>query len=394
MGALRAASSSLSRRRPLAGLTVAFCLQLTPETSALVAGAMRLGARAVACAGNPHTTSDAVAAHLVSAGATVHAWAGQSGREFRECVSLAMDSSPDIVVDDGGELSVLAHTRRAGPRIVGGTEETTTGVRRLRALFARRAARYPVIAVNDARTKATFDNAYGTGQSAADALMRSCGLLIASKAAVVAGYGPVGRGVAARLSGLGARIIVTETDPVRALEARLDGHEVMRMADAARRGDIFVTCTGQRGVITARHAALMRDGAVLANVGHFDVEIDAAGLRAAAVGSRRPRAGLEELTLRGGRRVILVAGGYVANLVAAEGHAPEVMAMSFANQLRCIAHLARRAGGHPCVPHDGSARQGGAAPHGGHARVARARQARKPPVQGVLRVIGGYGAGL
>lgn len=344
MGALRSAAASLGRRRPLAGLTVAFCLQLTAETSVLVREAMCLGARAVACAGNPHTTSDAVAAHLVSAGAEVHAWAGQSAREFRACIARAMASSPDIVVDDGGELSVLAHVRGSGPRIVGGTEETTTGVRRLRALFARRAARYPVMAVNDARTKSTFDNAYGTGQSAVDALMRSCGLLLASKAAVVAGYGPVGRGVAARLAGLGARVIVTETDPVRALEASLDGHAVMRMADAARRGDVFVTCTGQRRVITARHAGMMRDGAILANVGHFDVEIDVSGLRALAARSRRPRSGLEELTLRGGRRVLLVAGGYVANLVAAEGHAPEVMALSFANQLRCIAHLARHAG--------------------------------------------------
>jgi len=343
MGALRSAASSLGSR-PLAGLTVAFCLQVTPETSVLVLEAMGLGARAVACAGNPHTTSDAIAAHLAASGATVHAWAGQGAREFAACARRAMDASPDIVVDDGAELSVLAHTRRAGPRIVGGTEETTTGVRRMRALFARHEARYPIIAVNDARTKATFDNAYGTGQSAVDALMRSCGLLVASRAAVVAGYGPVGRGVAARLGGLGARVIVTETDPVRALEARLDGHSVMRMSEAARVGDVFVTCTGQRGAITARHAALMRDGAILANVGHFDVEIDVAGVRAMAVRTRRPRANLEELTLRGGRRVLLVAGGYVANLVAAEGHAPEVMAMSFANQLRCIAHLARHAG--------------------------------------------------
>ncbi|RNJ72330.1 MAG: adenosylhomocysteinase, partial [Thaumarchaeota archaeon S15] len=180
MGALRSAASSLGSR-PLAGLTVAFCLQVTPETSVLVLEAMGLGARAVACAGNPHTTSDAIAAHLAASGATVHAWAGQGAREFAACA------------------------RRAGPRIVGGTEETTTGVRRMRALFARHEARYPIIAVNDARTKATFDNAYGTGQSAVDALMRSCGLLVASRAAVVAGYGPVGRGVAARLGGLGAR---------------------------------------------------------------------------------------------------------------------------------------------------------------------------------------------
>ena len=341
MGALRRASDSLARSAPLDGLTVAFCLQLTAETSVLVREAMRLGARAVACAGNPHTTDDAIAAHLADEGAAVHAWAGQSAREFGACVARAMGSSPDIVVDDGGELSALAHTRAHAPRaILGGTEETTTGVRRMRALERARGLRYPIIAVNDSRTKSTFDNAHGTGQSAVDALMRSCGLLIASRAVVVAGYGPVGRGVASRCRGLGARVIVTEADPVRALEAHMDGYEVARMADAARRGEIFVTCTGQRGVITARHASLMRDGAILANVGHFDVEIDVARMRSAAVRARRPRQGVEELTMAGGRRLNIVAGGYVANLVAAEGHPPEIMDMSFANQLRCIAHLA------------------------------------------------------
>ncbi len=345
MGALRCASGSFARSMPLDGLTVAFCLQLTAETSVLVSEAMRLGAHVVACAGNPHTTDDAIAAHLVSEGATVHAWAGQSAREFRVCIARTMASSPDIVVDDGGELSALAHMPgRAPPKMLGGTEETTTGVRRMRALLRARRLHYPIIAVNDSRTKSTFDNAHGTGQSAVDALMRSCGLLFAQKTIVVAGYGPVGRGVAARCSGLGARVIVTETDVLRALEAHLDGHEVTRMVDAARKGDMFVTCTGQRGVITARHVSLMRDGAVLANVGHFDVEIDVAALRAAALRTRRPRPHVEELTMRNGRRVNIVAGGYVANLVAAEGHPPEIMDISFANQLRCIAHLALHSG--------------------------------------------------
>ena len=346
MGALASAAGSLAPDLPLDGLTVGLCLQVTAETSVLATSLMRLGARIVMCAGNPHTTQDDVAAYLASRGAEIHAWRGQSRAEFASSIRRVLDAAPDIIADDGAELCTLSHADPAYARlrIIGGTEETTTGMRRLRAILRKGTMRYPVIAVNDARTKSTFDNAYGTGQSAVDAVLRILGVILASRIVVVAGYGPVGRGVASRFSGMGARIIVTEADPLRALEAHLDGHAVMTMARAARLGDLFITCTGQKNVITVSHMRAMRSGAVLANVGHFDVEIDVRGLCAAAGRPRQVRPGLEEFVLGAGARILVVSRGYVANLAGSSGHPPEIMSLSFANQLYCMAHIARHAG--------------------------------------------------
>lgn len=343
MRVLTCAADRFGSSRPLANLRVGFCLQITAETSVLVMAVQRLGAQITACAGNPHTTQDDIAAFMRSKGIAVHAHKDQSSGEFRRSIARVMDDSPDIVVDDGGELSILAHTasRYADLPILGGTEETTTGINRISALTGKTRLRYPIIGVNNARTKSLFDNAYGTGQSTIDALLRTCGVLIASKIIVVAGYGPVGRGVASRCAKLGARVIITEVDPLRALEAHMDGYDVTSMARAAKTGQIFITCTGQRRVITGSHIESMRDGAILANVGHFDVEIDVDSLANMAQHKRRIRQGLVEFTLRTKKRILLVSDGYVANLVSASGHSPEIMALSFANQLYCIIHLAR-----------------------------------------------------
>lgn len=354
MGALTAAAISI-KGKPLEGISIGFCLQLTAETAVLIEAVQGLGAKVIACAGNPHTTQDEIAAYLASRGVEVHAWRGQTAREFHMCCRRVMDATPDILVDDGGELGLLAHTKYSHLNIIGGTEETTTGVNRMRALAQKTSIRYPLIAVNNAKTKSMFDNTYGTGQSALDAIMRACGVMLASKKVVVAGYGPVGRGVASRCAGLGARVIVTEVDPVRALEAHMDGYSVMPMAQAAKQALIFITCTGQRSVITTQHISTMSDGAILANVGHFDLEVDVQGI-AHSSKKRRVRPWLDEYTFDSGKRVFVVAKGFVANLVAAHGNPPEIMALSFANQLRCIVHIARNANVMPhgiCeVPHE------------------------------------------
>ncbi len=336
----------LRRSRPLRGVTVGFCLHITKETSVLLLAARELGATVAACPGNPMSTQDDIAAFLAKSGVHVYAWAGQTQKEYDACIASVLSHRPSILVDDGADMNVMAHFDRrfSGLKVLGATEETTAGVSRIRAVERAGRLRYPVIVVNDAHTKHLFDNRHGTGQSTVDALLRSANLLVASKAVVVAGYGWVGRGVAARCRGLGARVIVTETDPVRALEAHMDGYEVMRMADAARRGEIFVTCTGQTGVITKGHIESMRDGAILANVGHFDVEIDTRFLLKKSHRVREVRPGMDECTIRRGRRVYLMARGRLANLVAAEGHPPEVMAQSFSNQLLSIIHILKNHG--------------------------------------------------
>ncbi len=345
-GIIRARAGS----RPLDGLTVGFCLQMTAETSVLLAGAVELGARVAASSGNPLTTQDDVAAFAASVGVDVYAWSGQTAGEFEWCVRRVLEHGPDIVTDDGGELSMMAHVDPgfAGLGIIGGTEETATGVRRLSALARIGGGlRYPVVAVNDAATKHLFDNRYGTGQSAVDGFLRAANLLVAARRVVVAGYGWVGRGVAARFRALGARVVVTEVDPVRALEACMDGYEVMRMGRAARLGDVFVTCTGMAGVITPAHVDSMRDGAVVMNVGHSDTEADAGYVLGRGSGGRvgkvrRIRPGLDECVLKNGRRVYLVSKGRVANLAAAEGHPPEVMDQSFSCQLLSILYIAEK----------------------------------------------------
>lgn len=331
--------SELARKKPLQGYTIASSLQLTKETSVLLMGIKSLGANVIASGGNPLTTQDDVAAFLHSEGITVYAWSDQSKTEHDWCQNMALSHKPDIIIDDGGDLNAKAHFGRFSKlHILGATEETTTGITRYLAMQKKGKLRYPIIAVNNARTKMMFDNRYGTGQSTVDALLRSAGVLLASKKVVVCGYGWLGKGVAQRCAGMGAKILVTEVDPIKALEAHMDGFEVLTMKKASKLGDIFITCTGMSDVIRKEHMLQMKNGAILANVGHFDVEIDTRFLLGKKTSQARPN--LDECTL-GGRKLYLVAKGRVANLVAAEGHPPEVMALSFSNQLRCILHLVK-----------------------------------------------------
>lgn len=339
MGMLSESIRKLKKARPLEGVRIGFCLQLTKETSILLMGARQLGAEVIACGGNPLTTQDDIAAFLDSRGVTVYGWSNQTESEFRWCQEQVLRHNPKIITDDGGDLNTMAHfdKRFQSLRVMGGTEETTTGLTRYRAIERRSGLRYPIIAVNDAKTKMMFDNRYGTGQSTIDALLRSMSLLLASKIVVVAGYGWLGKGVAQRCAGMGSKVVVTEVDEIKALEAHMDGFEVMPMMQAAGIGDVFITCTGMRDIITKSHVLLMKGGAVLANVGHFDVEIDTKFLLSRSVG--QPRAHLDECVLPNGNSVFLVAKGRVANLVASEGHPPEVMALSFSNQLHSILYL-------------------------------------------------------
>ena len=331
--------------RPLEGRRIAACLHVTKETSVLIRGLKTLGAEVALAAANPLSTQDEIAAFLASDGIQVYAWRGESPEDYQECIRRILASRPEIIIDDGSDAHVTVHAAEEFHDLnpLGGTEETTTGVTRLRALEQSGKLRYPLIAVNNASTKFLFDNRYGTGQSTFDGLLRATSLLIAGKRVIVCGYGWVGRGIALRGRGLGALVYVTEVDPLRALEARMDGFEVTTMEKAARIGDIFVTATGQINVIALRHLEQMRDGVIVANAGHFDVEIDVRGLeaQAGAAGRKLVRPNLEEFTLKNGRRIYLVGRGRIANLVAAEGHPPEVMALSFSNQLLSAVYLAR-----------------------------------------------------
>ena len=331
--------SRLRDSQPLDGTTVACCLHITKETSVLLMGLKELGATVTCCPGNPLTTQDEVAAFLDSEGIDVYAWNDQSPQEYDWCIDQALSHSPSILVDDGADMNVKAHFDQKHSRIpvMGATEETTAGVTRIRAVEKKGLLRYPVILVNEAYTKHLFDNRYGTGQSTIDALLRSMNLLMAAKTVVVAGYGWVGKGVAARCTGMNSNVIVTEVDPVRALEARMDGHIVMPMSKAAPLGDIFITATGMTDVIRQDHMDAMRDGAILGNVGHFDVEIDTGFLLSKKRGQVRP--GLDECVLANGNRLYLIGEGRLANLAAAEGHPPEVMAQSFSNQLLSVLHI-------------------------------------------------------
>ena len=326
------------RARPLAGLRLGFCLHITKETSVLVMSAKALGAKVALCSANPLSAHDEVAAFLYRKGVSVFAWRGESKKEYEKCIRHVVDFKPAIVTDDGGDLHTACHN--AGAKILGGTEETTSGVKRLLALQSSSRLAYPVIAVNSARTKHLFDNRYGTGQSTIDGIMRATSVLVAGKQIVVCGYGWVGKGVAARAMGMGASVTVTEIDPVRALEARMDGFAVTKIADAAAHGDIFITCTGQTGVIRKEHFLKMKDGAILANAGHFDVEIDAAYLYSNCKRPKDARPGVEQFNVNG-KKLYLLSKGRVANLVLADGNSPEVMALSFANQLLSILHIAK-----------------------------------------------------
>ena len=331
----------LKKSKPLKGITLGFCLHITKETSVLLMGAKELGATVACCGGNPLTTQDDIAAFLASQGIHVYAWHGQSVKEYDWCIEQVLNHKPTILTDDGADMNVKAHfdAKYKNLPILGATEETTAGVTRIRAVENQGKLRYPVILVNEAYTKHMFDNRYGTGQSTIDGYLRAMNLLLASKRAVVVGYGWVGRGVATRCHGMGCKVIVTEVDPVKALEAHMDGFEVMPMSQACKIGDIFITCTGMTSVIRKEHIMQMKDGAIMGNVGHFDVEIDADFLLKKSKSVKQVRPSLDECVLKNGKRVYLIGEGRLANLVAAEGHPPEVMAQSFSNQILSIMYI-------------------------------------------------------
>jgi adenosylhomocysteinase len=331
MRALTNLAEKYAKSRPLEGVRIGVCLHVTKETSVLVDALLRAGADVKLAGANPLSTQDDIAAYL-STRTDVWAWRGQSAKEYAWCVEQVLKSGPEQIIDDGADLHVAAHVSRA-KGIVGGSEETTTGVMRLKAMEAEGKLAYPVIAVNDAKTKFMFDNRYGTGQSTLDGIMRATALLLAGVRAVVVGYGWVGKGVAMRARGMGARVTVVEVDPIKALEAHLDGFDVSDIEAAATEGELFVTTTGQKNVIPYSAIEKMKEGAILSNAGHFDVEIDVKTMMTKAKGVKEVRPNVDEVTLPSGKRVYLIGKGRIANLVAAEGHPPEVMQMSFANQM-------------------------------------------------------------
>ncbi len=342
----------VARTKPLKGVRMACCLHVTTETAHLMLTLKAAGADIGLCASNPLSTQDDIAASLVKDhGISVYAVRGEDRKTYYRHIDAVLSVSPHLTMDDGADLVSTIHKQphRYGTRILGGTEETTTGVVRLKSLDAQGKLRYPVISVNDADTKHLFDNRYGTGQSTIDGILRATNQLLAGSVFVVAGYGWCGKGLAQRARGMGARVIVSEIDPIRGLEAVMDGFQVMRLADAARRGEIFVTVTGCCEVLTAEHFRRMKDGAIVANAGHFDVEID---LKALARLSKRRylmRNGIHQYTLRDGRRINVLGEGRLVNLACAEGHPPGVMDMSFANQALASEYLVRK--GRRLAPH-------------------------------------------
>jgi adenosylhomocysteinase len=332
------------KKKPLAHITIGACLHVTKETAVLAEALTAGGADVALCGSNPLSTQDEVAAALAEKGINVYAWRGETTEEYYWCVDQVIDHKPMITLDDGADLVSTIHTKRteALDGVKGGTEETTTGVVRLRAMEKDGALKYPIIAVNDAYTKHLFDNRYGTGQSTIDGIMRATNVLLAGKNFVVCGYGWCGRGLARRAKGMGASVVVTEIDPVRALEAVMDGFHVMPMNKAAPMGDIFVTTTGDIHVIRKEHMLEMKDGAIIANSGHFNVEINIPDLDRLSSSKRTIRPNLEEYCLRDGTKLYLLAQGRLVNLAAAEGHPSEVMDMSFANQALCVEHLVKK----------------------------------------------------
>ncbi|MCX4241682.1 adenosylhomocysteinase [Paraliomyxa miuraensis] len=348
MPALAAIRRRFGDERPLDGVRLSACLHVTAETGALVRTLRDGGARVRLCASNPLSTQDDVAAALAEEdGICVFAVGGEDRPTYYRHLHQALEHGPQlgptVIMDDGADLATLVHTERTalGSGIVGGTEETTTGVTRLRGMAADGVLRFPMIAVNDAATKHLFDNRYGTGQSTIDAFLRATNRLLAGACFVVCGYGWCGRGVAMRAAGMGARVVVTEVDPIRALEAVMDGYQVLPLSEAARIGDFFCTVAGNRDVIRREHFAVMKDGAMVANAGHFDVELELPALYEMAVARREVRPSLEELRLSDGRRLYLLAQGRLVNLGAAEGHPADVMDLSFANQALAAELVAR-----------------------------------------------------
>jgi adenosylhomocysteinase len=345
MPALLLIRERFAKERPLQGLRVGACLHVTSETANLMLTLQAGGAEVALCASNPLSTNDAVASALVREhGVPVYAVKGEDNATYYEHLAAVAGGRPQITMDDGCDLVTLLHKERPdlAEGVLGGTEETTTGVVRLRAMVKSGVLKYPVIAVNEALTKHMFDNRYGTGQSTLDGIIRATNLLLAGRTMVIAGYGWCGRGLASRADGLGARVIVTEVDPLRALEAVMDGYQVMPMADAAAVGDLFVTVTGDVNVLDAGHFERMKDGAVLANSGHFNSEINLKALDAQASEVRQVRQHVQEYRFADGRRLHVLAEGRLINLSAADGHPAAVMDMSFANQALSLEYLAQR----------------------------------------------------
>jgi len=328
--------------RPLSGTTVGACLHLEAKTACLLLALKELGAEVVAAGSNPLSTQDDVCAYLVREGVGVFSRRGMTGQEYYGNLESVLGHSPEIIVDDGADLVVMAHEKRPKllPRIRGGSEETTTGVRRLEAMADQGVLAFPMISVNGARSKFLFDNRYGTGQSVFDGLMRATNVLLAGKVFVVVGYGWCGRGVAMRAKGFGARVVVVETDPHRAFEALMDGCQVCDMMEAAAAGDLFLTLTGNKGVIRREHFQVMKDGAILGNAGHFDVEIDKGSLEDLSKETFEARDNVTTYVLGDGRRLNLLAQGRLVNLAAGDGHPIEIMDLSFGLQLGSVLHLA------------------------------------------------------
>ncbi|MEC8669922.1 MAG: adenosylhomocysteinase [Candidatus Thermoplasmatota archaeon] len=342
MPVLAALRAKAEKDKPLAGMRVAGCLHVTKETAVLIETIRAAGAELSWSGCNPLSTQDEVAAWLAREGYSVHAWHGQSVEDFYWCIDRTLEFKPTLTLDDGADLIVRVHGDKSeyAAGVIGGTEETTTGVHRLRAMAAAGDLKYPVIAVNDAITKWDFDNVYGTGQSTIDGILRSTSVLIAGKTFVVAGYGHCGKGVAMRARGMGANVIITEVDPLPGLRAVMDGFRVMKMDEAAALGDIFCTATGIKDIIVGRHFDAMKDGAIISNTGHYDCEINIEDLAERSQSVRTIRAENQEYTLNDGRKVHLLAEGRLVNLAAAEGHPSEVMDMSFANQFLSLCRLA------------------------------------------------------
>ena len=342
MPVLAALRAQAEKDKPLAGMRVAGCLHVTKETAVLIETIRAAGAELSWSGCNPLSTQDNVAAWLAREGYSVHAWHGQSVEDFYWCIDKTLEFKPTLTLDDGADLIVRVHGDKSeyAAGVIGGTEETTTGVHRLRAMAEAGDLKYPVIAVNDAITKWDFDNVYGTGQSTIDGILRSTSVLVAGKTFVVAGYGHCGKGVAMRARGMGANVIITEVDPLPGLRAVMDGFRVMKMDEAAALGDIFCTATGIKDIIVGRHFDVMKDGAIVSNTGHYDCEINIEDLAERSASVRTIRAENQEYTLKDGRKVHLLAEGRLVNLAAAEGHPSEVMDMSFANQFLSLCRLA------------------------------------------------------
>ena len=342
MPVLRGIGEDFEKTRPFEGLKIALSVHLEAKTAYLCRVLEMGGAKMFVTGSNPLSTQDDVAAALVSGGMEVFARYGCDMAEYEQCLCKVLENGPNIIIDDGGDLVHLMHTKYTDliPGVIGGCEETTTGIHRLRIMDREGALRFPMVMVNEADCKHMFDNRYGTGQSVWDGINRTTNLIVAGKYVVVSGYGWCGKGVSLRAKGLGAKVIVTETDPVRALEAVMDGYEVMPMREAARIGDMFVTVTGCSGVITAEHFETMKDGAILTNAGHFDVEVDMAGLEKLAVKKYDARHNIQGYVLPSGKTLFTIAEGRLVNLAAGDGHPAEIMDMSFAVQALSAAYLA------------------------------------------------------